>query len=166
MPGWTWGMFADARRQHLDLLWQLARRHGGLPEFVPKTVVRGQRIGVAVARWRIAYRKGTLPQTMIAQLEAIPGWSWGENVDERHRRKLAVLKRFLENHDLGEVYAARPVEGVNLRNWVTALRVGYREGRTQPLWLIRELEKLPEWSWCPREDAPIKRRSPKYRQLR
>lgn len=165
LPGWTWDPFEDIRTKHLKLLRRLAAQHGALPEINSKTVIQGIHLGSWIASCWQRYRIGRLSRELVRELEAIPGWTWGETIDDRHRRKLDALYRFLEKHDLSEVHLARNFDGVNLRDWVTGQRVHYREGRKQSEWLIRELEKIPGWSWSPRTERARSKSRRRYRHL-
>lgn len=162
IPGWSWDPFADTRRRNLALLRALAREHGTLPPIDSKTTYRGQRIGAWFIRCQAQYRDGALHADLARELETIPGWTWTQRRSrtEDKRFRLSLLKQFVLDRDLSDLSQHRRVQGVDLYVWVTTLRHTYRNGRLPPDWLLRELERLPGWSWSPREDRsrPLRKR--------
>lgn len=78
IPGWTWTEGRDEKfRNAIDTLRRFVAEHGRLP--TATTVYDGVLIGKWVARRRSEKRANSLNRDTIAELEAIPGWTWGRN---------------------------------------------------------------------------------------
>ena len=76
LPGWTWDPRADDWAAGLAALRAFVAREGHAR--VPQRLVDGHlRLGAWVTSRRVDYRQGRLDPARAAELEAIPGWSWG-----------------------------------------------------------------------------------------
>jgi hypothetical protein len=75
VAGWSWNPLQDSWEQSYRALRQFAAREGHLR-------IRMDHIeeGVYVGRWmnsqRTAFRRGSLVDSRVRRLEAVPGWSW------------------------------------------------------------------------------------------
>ena len=78
LPGWTWDPYADDWERALDTLRVFVAREGHT-RIPADSVEAGIQLGSWVGRQRLAYRAGNLALARAAELEAIPGWSWGRS---------------------------------------------------------------------------------------
>jgi hypothetical protein len=91
------------------------------------------------------YRQGKLPEWLKEELESIPGWSWDPRQDER-RRKLKVLRRYVDRYGWKRFNTQTKAYGVNLGSWVNCVRTEFTKGKLSN-WLREELEAIPGWRW-------------------
>lgn len=135
-------------RWKLSLLRDFVRRHGW-EQLRRETVVPP---GVKLYRWvtarRIDYRTDKIAHWLVAECEAIPGWSWSV-FDDAHRRNLDNLRRFVKERGWDALTDKPVVDGVRLDKWVAHRRDEYKRKHLDA-WLIRGLEALPGWTWDPR----------------
>jgi helicase associated protein len=75
LPGWAWNVW-DATWQHaLRALQAYAQEHGTTR--VPSSYAVGDiRLGQWTYHQRLLYRRGQLAPNRVAQLQALPGWTW------------------------------------------------------------------------------------------
>jgi hypothetical protein len=145
VPGWTW----NASRQHdpdriLKALAAFVRREGHAR--VPQAHAEdGLRLGLWVSHQRQAFGRGRLPPLLARRLERFPGWSWDPQGD-RHRRTLALLRRYVKREGHACVPWLHVEDGVRLGQWVLARRERFRAGRLSKA-EAAELESLPGWTW-------------------
>jgi superfamily II DNA or RNA helicase len=89
----------------------------------------------------------TLNDERIAQLEALPGWTWNPH----NQIWLDAFKRLAEH--LAKTGQCHSFPSTALRNWVLRQRQEYEQGNLDPL-RISQLESLKEWTWTdPRPDS-------------
>jgi len=137
----------EQQRWKLSLLRDFVARHGWA-KLKPNTVVRP---GVNLHRWvshrRADYHADRIPDWLVPECEAIPGWSW-DVFRDAYVRNLDNLRAFANRHGW-DALATRPVvDGVRLDKWVHHRRDEYRKGELDA-WLIRGLEAIPGWTWDP-----------------
>lgn len=158
IPEWSWSRVDDSRRANLDRLRKLARQHGQLPGLTAVARIDGHCIGSWLSTcWR-QREAGTIDPALERQLERIPGWIWHRSREGQHRYKLKLLQKYLESRDLEDLSSRPTFRGVNLQNWVTAIRAKFTRLCNLPDWLELEMEKIPGWSWTPRADRQRLRR--------
>ena len=76
LPGWTWDPFAEDWAAAMTALRTYAAREGNAR--VPSTHREGDlHLGRWVVKRRAERNAGRLAAARIAELEALPGWSWG-----------------------------------------------------------------------------------------
>ena len=92
LPGWDWsGSHQRKWETRLAALARYLHVHGSA--HVPaRAVIDGLNIGRWVAAQRAAHAAGTLPARNAHQLEALPGWTWATDTQQKHRSQ-AVTKR-------------------------------------------------------------------------
>ena len=85
----------------------------------------------------------------IAALEAVPGWAWRVDLDEKWMGKLRELKAYVEQH--GEL---PPRSHTTLGSWISNQRTAYwaqiNEKPCRSIMTserIAALEALPGWVW-------------------
>lgn len=150
LPGWYWTRTGTGR-----FAWEpgAARLHAWVAEHgtavVPDdTVYNGSPLSTwihAVRRRRI---QGTLTATQLAELDALPGFTWGV-LDTRFAQGLALLR---EHHEA--TGSASPNQflihpsGFTLGAWTSRVRTLYRAGTLAPQ-RVTALEAVPGWQWNP-----------------
>ncbi len=147
LPGWTWDSRAHGWAEKLALLHNFVEREGHAR--VPYNHVES---GFALGYWA-ADQRGKRSKTMTverrAQLEAMPGWSWGSYRDQGWDQSYAALETFAEREGHARVPRRHNENGISLGLWVTEQRAKEEtlaeERRTK-------LEALPGWTWDPRAD--------------
>ena len=89
----------------------------------------------------------TLNEERIAQLEALPGWTW-----KPHEQIWQDAFKKLSEH-LAETGQCHSFPSASLRNWVLRQRQEYEQGKLDSL-RTSQLESLTEWTWIdPRPDS-------------
>lgn len=138
----------DQHRWKLSLLRDFIRRHGW-EKLKPGTVVApGVFLHRYVTHRRSCYRADKIEAWLVAECEAVPGWSWSV-FEDAHHRNLDNLLSIVRKHGW-EVLATKPiVDGARLDKWVYHRRDEYKRGELDT-WLVRGLEALPGWTWAPR----------------
>ena len=149
IPRWSWNPIGDQSRENVDRLRSFVTEHGW-ERLTRGTVVDVVNLYGLVNNLRQDYRKGRLADTLKAELEAIPGWSWAAHT-ARHDRNLELLRDFVAKKGWSKLKAQSAVNGVQLGQWVTSRRVEYKKGRLAD-WLRTALEAIPGWSWDPYAD--------------
>jgi len=148
LPGWTWSPRDDGFRKGLSALKTFVRRegHAGVPHAHRED---GFKLGWWVTSRRSDYSRGRLDAERIRLLEAVRGWAW--------RRKdpfivnLERLHRFVEREGHARIPSKHREEGFYLGRWVEHARRAHADGRL-PRDKARLLERLPGWTWRPKED--------------
>jgi hypothetical protein len=90
IPGWSWEPIEDHYAERIASLRAHVERNGW-KNFRLQTI---DRCGVPVGRWanhiREVHRRGTLPVWVVAELEAIHGWTWEPRRDRARSRRAAA----------------------------------------------------------------------------
>ena len=109
-----------------------------------QAVRRDSSLSMWVATMRHRQRRGVLEPSIVAALEAIPGWTL-EPKQVRARERLRELQAHVAERgwDLDVVYDA---DSASLRTWVRSCRKRFSEGRL-PSYFAAELEQVPGWCW-------------------
>lgn len=120
---------------------------------VPKlyTAPSGFNLSTWVQRRRQAYQDRELSAGEIAELQALPGWTWTRR-DEWWDRGVAEVRRYAAVHG----HARIPQSFVTPRNyqlgrWACRRRREYRAGKLSADRIV-ELELIRGWTWDKRED--------------
>lgn len=149
LPHWEWDL--DQMRWHEGI--EAARRYvlqyGTIGSAIPGTWAGGFGLGRWLQRCRQDHRAGTLPASRAAQLERLPGWSWGRG-ENSWERGMAALTRYVAQ--TGDACPSQHVvsDDVALGVWVCDKRRRYRLGQL-PVGQIAALQALPGWQWFPHE---------------
>jgi hypothetical protein len=150
IPGWSWDPRAEHYARNLRELRGYVARHGW------KTIFRRTQspTGVALGQWvshiRAVYRRGSVPQWLVAGLESVPGWVWDPRAN-RQRTRIAQLETYVAQHGWSELSGSTVVRGVKLGLWVSNCRARYRNGTLSPE-TRRALARIPGWSWVGRTE--------------
>ena len=144
LPGWTWDPMADDWAAGLTALRTFVAREGHAR--VPaKHVDGGFRLGNWVNKGRADRRRSRLDPERVAQLEALPGWTWDPVADD-WAAGVAALRAYVAREGHARVPTAA-VDGVRrLGKWVSHRRNDRRLGRLDPE-RCAQLEALPGWTW-------------------
>lgn len=135
----------------LGLLIDYVEKHGD--SYVPASyTISTYRLGQWVNTQRTKYRNGLLEKDRIDRLEAVSGWTWSQ-LDEVWNSFFDLLSEYADEHG----HSAPPNEpkqynGKNLVSWVNTQRARYTKGKLESD-RINRLEKLPGWTWTPKEDS-------------
>ena len=149
LPGWTWETPASDWAAPIEALRSFVARegHARVPD---RHVEAGFQLGRWVMNRRLEYRAGRLDPARVAELEAIPRWSWGPVADDRNAAMVA-LRAFVAREGHARV-RWNHVEGeVKLGRWVSKRRSEHALGQMDPA-VAAELNALPGWTWDPRAD--------------
>ncbi len=152
IPGWTWDPRTESKTRNLRELRGYVFRHGW-DAVDEHTVSRtGHKIGQWTHNIRAQYRKGTVPEWLIAGLERIAGWTW-EPRRARQNTKIARLAAFVAKHGWEPVTEELLVRGDAIGTWISYCRACYRKG-ILPRETVAGLEAIPGWSWSARKSWP------------
>src|SRR5882762_7636967 len=128
----------EQHRWKLSLLRAFVARSGWKALKRETVVPPGVKLYGWVMRRRIDYRSDKIADWLVAECEAIPGWSWSIFGDA-YRRNLDNLRRFVKKHGWDALTTKPIVDGVRLDKWVSHRREAYKLGELDA-WLIRGLE--------------------------
>jgi hypothetical protein len=149
LPGWTWDPLADDWAVAMAALRAFVAREGHAR--VPRRHVEdGIRLGMWVGYQRTDHRAGRLDPARVAELEALPGWSWDPFADD-WAAAMAVLRAFVDREGHARVPQGHVEQGIRLGRWATHRRIERTTGRLDPA-RVAALEALPGWSWDPVSD--------------
>ena len=146
----TAGNCLPTKSRRLKTSVQILRRfvaEHGMERLRRGTRVSGFHLGHWVTVRRTDYRRGTLPEWLQQELEAIPGWTW-DPVATRYHEYLDLMKDFAASERLDRLTSKTVYRGRSLGIWATCRRVDYRKGKL-PRWVEEELESIPGWAWDP-----------------
>lgn len=136
-PGW---------KRATAALWARVETHG---EVASVAAGPGDE-GVDLRRWvnarRVEYRQNLLSGDQIAQLEELPGWSWGATRTQRWERCCTTLATVVTAGGSAAVPASLVIDGVAVGRWVSEQRTAHRAGRL-PEGRSARLQALPGWRW-------------------
>jgi hypothetical protein len=143
-PGWVWDPRDDDWRAALTYLHGFVRRAGHA--MVPRDhVENGYPLGAWVGNCRALRQRGQLSADHVAELDAIPGWTW-DSRKERTSIAFALLHRFVDREGHARVPPSHIEDGFKLGQWVTTRRAAKRRGRLDAE-QVQELERFPGWNW-------------------
>jgi superfamily II DNA or RNA helicase len=146
LPGWTWHPREADWEEGFAHLTRFVERegHARVPHAHRED---GYRLGGWVDSQRQAHRMDALDPERSAQLEAMPGWSWGVR-ESAWEEGLAHLKAFVDDQGHSRVPGTYQNEdGFKLGRWVVNQRAARRRGRLSDE-RARRLEALPGWAWA------------------
>ncbi|MGW8431691.1 helicase associated domain-containing protein [Curtobacterium citreum] len=170
LPGWTWENTATTNSRRVAQVRNLVRLHAFVAEHghanVPQhyKTADGDALGLRVKSYRKSYTRSALSQSLISELEALPGWLWKGSKANRTRTadgrvEVGVADQFADRVRALRLYAhthghtrvpmkETTAAGINLGSWVTQQRTRYRKGSLSHR-NIAALEAVPHWSWTP-----------------
>jgi hypothetical protein len=132
------------------LLLQFIEREGNAR--VPQSHVEsGLKLGTWVNRQYRDYKSGKLEAERVAQLEALPGWTWAARQAD-WEEGFAALNIFVEREGHARVPQSHVESGLKLGAWVSRQRQYHRSEKLEPDRAAR-VEALPDWAWDPHQAA-------------
>lgn len=130
VPGWAWDVDSARFDDTVAALRAYVAEHGSVEES-PVSPSRfdglysakpcAERLGLWMARQRQAYRRGSLPQQRIRQLEALPGWTWTP-VPIDDLKMVDALEQFVAFERHAQVPDGHSEDGLPLGSWVWKVR--------------------------------------------
>jgi hypothetical protein len=149
LPGWTNDVLQATYEQGVSELKALAAKNGSC--IVANDYVSPS--GFLLGQWssvkRMQFKKGKLADSRIAELEAIPGWTWDKN-DAQWQQGYESLLKWVKVNGSAHVPVASVVEGFKLGWWARSQRDAKRAGWASMTQARRKaLEALPGWAWDP-----------------
>jgi superfamily II DNA or RNA helicase len=147
LPGWAWNTKEADWETNYQALKSYASKHAGaLPS--PGQKVDGLPVGSWLKVQRTAHR--SMSKNRIRKLESIEGWTWSP-LDDQWDQAFESLTCFVKReHNALVPNAHMEPPGFALGKWVERQRTAHRNHTLARLREIR-LEKLPEWTWEPRD---------------
>ena len=146
IPGWYWG-------RSVDFIWD--QKYAVMKIFVEREgharVPKGHiEDGVKLGAWVTEQRaeRHSLSPERVAQLDALPGWSWTLSQDIWDQR-YELLGKFADREGHARVPQNYVENGVNLGKWVGVQR--QKRNKLTPERSAR-LDSLAGWSWDPNAD--------------
>lgn len=130
VPGWAWDVDAARFDETVAALRAYAEEHGSVEESpvapsrfdgLYSAKPRAERLWLWMARQRQAYRRGSLPERRIRQLEALPGWTWTP-VPMADLQMVDALEQFVAFERHAQVPDGHNEDGLPLGNWVWKVR--------------------------------------------
>jgi hypothetical protein len=109
-------------------------------------VVDGFPLGRWVGRRREQYRNGTLDAAQAAELEALPGWTWGRTQQSGFEEGLTHLQTYVAAHGTADLPRDTVVDGFAVGDWAARRRQDHTAGVLRPD-RAAALEALPGWRW-------------------
>jgi hypothetical protein len=143
--GWTWNPFGDSWDSFFTLLLEFSEEFGHVT--VPRKPTHYKKWGLAswVQGQRTNYKKGTLEQDRISQLESLSGWSWDPH-GELWERTFDALNSYVIENGSATLAKSYVIGDIQLGDWVSTQRTKYKRGRL-PKERIERLEALRGWTW-------------------
>jgi superfamily II DNA or RNA helicase len=147
VPGWTWDPRADDWNTAMAALRAFAVREGHTR--IPRGHIEG---GVTLGSWVISHRsrRGRLDPARVAELEAVPGWTWDPQGDDWEAAVIA-LRAFVAREGHARVPGDHVEGELRLGRWVFKRRTARNAGRLDPT-RAAELEAVQGWTWDPYGD--------------
>ncbi|MDE8649037.1 Helicase associated domain protein [Rhodococcus qingshengii] len=119
----------------------------GTAELQTHTTWSGFDLGAWGRRVRGVHNKGLLSYAQIAELEALPGWTWKYNLKTLPwGTGIAALRDYAAHYGLAVVPRKTIWKGLELDEWVARVRKMYAQGELATD-RADELGSLPGWLW-------------------
>ena len=150
LPAWDWDIERARWRQGVVAATLYIEQHRSLGAVQRQTRLGDYPLGQWLHRCREDFRAGTMPKDRAAQLEVLPGWSWGrehQNWDDG----LKVLRKYVAQTGHASPGQHTVIDGYPIGRWVTQRRRQHKHG-TFPQDRAAILESLPGWQWEPLEN--------------
>lgn len=148
IPGWLW----NSKEHDLDITFKkgiqslkIFLQATGTPTPPAKYITDdGFSLGAWVARQRQRFKRNSLDQLHISQLESITGWNWSP-LEDRWKEMYDQLVTYIHQQGISvvEISSTLP-EGSPLINWVYRQRAHRADLTTEQIYL---LESLDGWAW-------------------
>lgn len=146
IPGWTWNVSDEQWDVGIRELRTFVTEHGHTRVRAGLVTTGGYSLGKWVSHKRTAYRAGTLSTDRVAELEAMPGWTWS-SPDQQWDAGITELRAYVAERGHARVPSSfATTTGYKLGAWASGQRRDYQEGRLSP-GRASELSALPGWAW-------------------
>ena len=146
LPGWAWNTLDTQWTEGLAAVRTYAAETGHARIPYSYESPDGHRTGIWVSARRQEYAAGRLAADRIAELEAIPGWTWNQR-DTAWALGVSAVRGFAAENGHARVPASYvSPDGHHTGQWVAQRRNGYATGKLSAD-RIAELELIPGWSW-------------------
>ena len=144
VAGWDWAK-GEPFARNLRHLRAYARETNGKPMPESHRARSGDAVGQWASRMRQSYRSIRIADAeQVRLLEAIPGWDW-EQLTDNQERMLRLLSEYMAaNSGALPPKGFEAADGVKLGVWAAAQVSATEKGTISP-WLLRRLDKIPEW---------------------
>jgi len=145
LPQWSWGVLEDQWNEGFEYLKKYVEKYGHAK--VPKRFkYNDYLLGFWVSHQRSG--KNKLSPEKIKMLELLTQWSW-DVIEDQWNEGFEYLKQYVEEYGHARVSARLKYGNFNLGAWITNQRNNKDNLNSER---IKQLEKLPRWSWSPSED--------------
>lgn len=162
ISGWAWTAREmspeETWQSNLEKLCEYAIRCGRLP--TQSESIDGVHIGTWITGQRQA-RKKKMSRERQDLLEAIPGWTWGEERGPREQdpetvwqTNLAIVQKFVGQNQKLPLTTAE-IDGIKIGSWITNQRTAFRKNKISKT-RQETLEAIPQWTWGKNEDLANK----------
>jgi len=150
LPDWTWDPYQAAWEKGFAVLTAYVAREGHAR--VPHAHIESEyKLGTWIFNRRQDHKSGKLEAGRVAQLEALPGWTW-DALQAAWEEAFAALTAFVKREGHARVPQGHLESEFNLGSWVNTQRQFYKSEKREPERIAR-LEALPGWTWDARQDA-------------
>ena len=146
LPQWEWDADQIRWQQGVTAAAMYVWRHRTLASVCRETRLDWYPLGSWIQGCREEYRAGSMPAERVAELEALPGWSWQQPWDNA----LSVLRCYVAETGHACPATNTVIDGYRLGEWVNRCRQLYKRGTLDPQ-RRRVLESFPGWRWDMRE---------------
>ena len=150
LPGWSWSVTESEWNHGYSILQEYVREYG--TSDVPQSrTFQNFKLGGWVSSQRNRYRKKTISEHQIQQLETEPGWSWMPKDEKRLSNFLlgiTALRTYVERTGTTEIKREHLEDGFPLGRWLSNIRTRYKAG-TLNQDEIKAFNSIEGWEWDP-----------------
>lgn len=141
--GMVWQPLIADREKVIEMLLAWKKAHGSLDTLKDATVVRGFRLGAALARWKARQRRGTLDPLVESQLAHLGvEFAPKRGGDRRRQIAIALLTKWKQSHrSFDNLTRDVVVDGYSLGKMLQRWRAKWRAGTLETS-LVSQLKKL------------------------
>jgi superfamily II DNA or RNA helicase len=153
LPGWTWNTRESRFSRGLEKARDYVQKYGTI-KMTMTTVHDDFALGQWISDKRRDYKNGMLSTEKIAQLEAVPGWTW-DSLEAQFSEGVKKLRDYAQEYGKLKITMRTIYEDFPLGKWISERRDDYKKGKlsTEKITL---LEALSGWSWDGMESQFLK----------
>jgi superfamily II DNA or RNA helicase len=154
LPGWSWSVTEADWNYGYSVLQEYVREFGSSDVPQSKTF-HNFKLGGWVSSQRNRFRKNTIPNDQIRQLEMEPGWSWMPADEKRISNFLlgiAALQTYVERTGTTEIKREHLEDEFPLGRWLSNIRTRYKAGSLNQH-EIEAFDSIQGWDWSPLQAA-------------